>query len=62
MKKVNSVSKIKVKNANSKTRPNKLFVGSIKRAKNLMINIKALKEKEGGTTFSDYCLDLMKLR
>lgn len=62
MKKVSSVSKIKVKNANSKTRPSRVFVGSLKRAKNLMINSKALENKKSGTTFEDYCLDLMKLR
>lgn len=62
MKKVRSVSKLKVKNANNSVRPQKVFTGALYRSKNLMINKDLLKDKEGGTDFSNYNLDLMKLR
>lgn len=61
MKKVRSPRQIKVKLANSATRPNKPMIESIYRAKKATYDKSLLTGKKGGSSLENYNLDLMKL-
>lgn len=61
MRKVRTPRAIKTKPANKSKRPTAPMIYKIPKIKNKMINQEALKDKVGGSSLSNYVLDLMKL-